>query len=47
MVIIIRGFVGILLLLVVLGLETKSCDVAWFATIVACLGVKLCKIVIK
>ncbi len=38
-VIIIPGFVGTLLLLVVLGLEVKSCNVAWFATIVACLGV--------
>jgi hypothetical protein len=32
-VIIIPGFVGTLLLLVVLGLEAKSCNVAWFATI--------------
>jgi len=38
-VIIVLGFVGILLLLVViLGLEAKSCNVAWFATIVACFG---------
>jgi hypothetical protein len=43
-VIIVLGFVGILLLLVVvLGLEAKSCNVAWFATIVACLGVFACR----
>ncbi len=43
-VIIVLGFVGILLLLVViLGLEAKSCNVARFATIVACLGVFVCR----
>ncbi len=42
-VIIILSFVGILFLLVVLGLEAKSCNVPWFATIVACLGVFACR----
>jgi hypothetical protein len=43
-IIIVLGFVSILLLLGLgLGLEAKSWNVAWFATIVACLGVFACR----